>query len=143
MTEIDLNNKILNKKMILNQDDEIQFENETDMSLKIRLESIEAENKTIKQQLSDFHESYEEMLRLKNKEINAMNHRVKDLENKYEIIKNKNKTTEDINSNLTLENNTLKKENDSLKYDRDILTKSIEELTEQEKNFQMEKKKDE
>ena len=141
MTEIDLNNKILNKKMILNQDDEIQFENETDMSLKIRLESIEAENKTIKQQLSDFHESYEEMLRLKNKEINAMNHRVKDLENKYEIIKNKNKTTEDINSNLTLENNTLKKENDSLKYDRDILTKSIEELTEQEKNFQMEKKK--
>ena len=109
MSEIDNNNinnvksfKIMNKKIISNQEDEVQSDNETDISLKIRLESLEAENKSIKQQLSDFHETYEEMLRLKNKEINAMNHRLKDLENKYEILKNKNKTTEDINSNLTL-----------------------------------------
>ena len=42
MTEIDLNDKLLNKKIISNQEDEIQFYIETDISLKIRLESIEA-----------------------------------------------------------------------------------------------------
>ena len=140
-----INNKdssiILNQNKISNQEEKSQYDDEASNSLKIRLDIIESENKKIKQQLSDFHDSFKEMERVKNNEINALNTHIKDLESRYEILKNTNKITEETNSKLTLENNTLMKENNSLKFDRDILTKNIKELTENEKNFETKKKK--
>ena len=130
------NSKIMNERNVPNPGEE-----ENIISLKIRLEALESENKNIKQQLTEFHESFTEMERLKNNEINALNDYIKDLQNKNELLKNKNKIISEANSKLTLENSTLMKENNSLKFDRDILTKNIQELTEDEKIFENQKKK--
>ena len=72
-----------NENKIINPD---QNEDENNISLKIRLEAIESENKNIKQQLSEFHESFKEMERQKNNEINALNNYLKDLQNKNELL---------------------------------------------------------
>ena len=111
------NTKILNEKIMHNPEDTIQFEDEKKISLKVRLDAIESENKSIKQQILDFHNSFKEMQRLKDNEIKALNENIKDLESRYESLKKKNKITEEINSKLTLENKNLIEKNNSLKFE--------------------------
>ena len=98
----------------------------------VKLDALEADNNSIKQQNKEFQNIYQEMEQRKNNEINALNNRIKDLENKYENLKSKNKTIEELNGKLQLENSKLKSGNDSLKLDRDFLTKIIKEKEEKE-----------
>ena len=105
----------------------------------VKLDSLEADNNSIKKQNKEFQEIYQEMEQRKNNEISALNNRIKDLENKYENLKSKNKTTEETNSKLNIENSKLKSENNSLKFDRDFLTNQIKDK-EQKASIEKEEK---
>ena len=65
--------KYVNEKIISKQAIKLQSEGDIHNSLNIRLNAIELENKKMKEQLSEFHESFNEMERLKNNEIKSLN----------------------------------------------------------------------
>ena len=137
-----VSNRLINLENKLKEKiDEYELLMKAQNESKAKISFLETDNKNLKQQISDFQEQMERMVKRKDSKINELNNYNKNLELQYENLKSKNKITEDTNSKLEIQNSKLKYENGALRSERDRLSTIIEDMRQKLEQNEEEKKK--